>query len=300
MTELLQHLINGLGQGAIYALIALGYTMVFGVLQLINFAHADVYMVGAFIGYYASRALGLAEHPGLGSLLTALALAMLGCAALGFCIERGAYRPLRKAPRINALITAIGVSLFLEFGGQLLFGADPKYFPPLYETGAPLLVAGVSINKLELVVLALSLVLMLVLRWILYRTKTGLAMRAVSYSHANAALMGVPVDRTISLTFMIGSALAGAAGTLVGMTYPKIEPLMGVMWGLKAFVAAVVGGIGNVLGAVVGSLVLGVSESLVVGYGGSTYRDALAFAILIVILLFRPSGIFGTHRQEKV
>ena len=300
MTEFTQHLINGLGQGAIYALIALGYTMVFGVLQLINFAHSDVYMIGAFIGYYSSKYLGLSQHPGVFSLLLALALAMGGCAVLGFCIERGAYRPLRKAPRINSLITAIGVSLFLEFGGQLLFGADPKYFPPLFEAGDPYVVGGVSINKLELLVFVISFFLMLGLRHIIFKTKAGRAMRAVSFSHDNAALMGIPVDRTISMTFMLGSALAGAAGILVGLTYPKIEPLMGVMWGLKAFVAAVVGGIGNVLGAVVGSLILGVAEAMVVGYGASTYRDALAFAILILILLFRPAGIFGKARTEKV
>lgn len=300
MTEFLQHLINGLGQGAIYALIALGYTMVFGILQLINFAHSDVYMVGAFIGYYASRYLGLSQNPGIFSLVAALVLAMAGCAALGFVIERGAYRPLRKAPRINALITAIGVSLFLEFGGQLLFGADPKYFPALYNTGGSLVLLDVSINKLQLLVFVISVILMLGLRHIIFKTKVGRAMRAVSHSHTNAALMGIPVDRTISFTFMLGSALAGAAGILVGMTYPKIEPLMGVMWGLKAFVAAVVGGIGNVLGAVVGSLILGVAETLVVGYGASTYRDALAFAILILILIFRPSGIFGKTRTEKV
>lgn len=300
MTEFLQHLINGLGQGAIYALIALGYTMVFGILQLINFAHSDVYMVGAFIGYYAARNLGLAQHPGVLSLGVALLLAMGGCAALGFVIERGAYRPLRKAPRINALITAIGVSLFLEFGGQLLFGADPKFFPQLFDAGESLHALGVSINPLQLLVFAVSVVLMLGLRHIIFKTRMGLAMRAVSYSHTNAALMGIPVDRVISVTFMIGSALAGAAGILVGLTYPKIEPLMGVMWGLKAFVAAVVGGIGNVMGAVVGSLILGVAESMVVGYGASTYRDALAFGILILILLFKPAGLFGKARTEKV
>jgi branched-chain amino acid transport system permease protein len=300
MTEFIQHLINGLGLGAIYALIALGYTMVFGILQLINFAHSDVFMVGAFIGYYSSRKLGLTEHPGVVSLLIALALAMAGSAVLGFCIERGAYRPLRRAPRINALITAIGVSLFLEFGGQILFGADPKYYPELYVVGEPFLVFGARINKLQLLVFVISMVLMLALRHVIFKTRAGRAMRAVSFNHSTAALMGIPVDRTISFTFMLGSALAGAAGVLVGLTYPKIEPLMGVMWGLKAFVAAVVGGIGNVMGAVVGALILGVAEAMVVGYGASTYRDALAFGILILILIFRPTGLFGKARTEKV
>lgn len=300
MIEFLQHIINGLGLGAIYALIALGYTMVFGILQLINFAHSDVYMIGAFIGYYASRQLGLSQHPGVFSLATALALAMAGCAAMGYVIERFAYRPLRKAPRINVLITAIGVSLLLEFGGQLLFGADPKFFPTLYSTGAAIQLGGLNINRIQLLVFCISLVLMLGLRFVIFRTKTGRAMRAVSYSHTNAALMGIPVDRTISMTFMLGSALAGAAGILVGLTYPKIEPLMGVMFGLKAFVAAVVGGIGNVMGAVVGALIMGVAESMVIAYWASTYRDALAFGILILILLFKPAGLFGKNSTEKV
>lgn len=300
MTEFFQHIINGLGLGAIYALIALGYTMVFGILQLINFAHSDVYMIGAFIGFYSARHLGLAQNPGFFSLLAALALAMAGCAALGYCIERFAYRPLRKAPRINVLITAIGVSLFLEFGGQIVFGADPKFFPTLYPTGEALMLGELNINRIQLLVFVISLVLMLALRFIVFKTKAGRAMRAVSHNHATAALMGIPVDRTISITFMLGSALAGAAGILVGLTYPKIEPLMGVMFGLKAFVAAVVGGIGNVLGAVVGALIMGVAESMVIAYWASTYRDALAFGILILILLFKPSGLFGKHRTEKV
>jgi len=300
MSEFFQHIINGLGQGSIYALIALGYTMVFGILQLINFAHSDVYMVGAFIGFYASRYLHLDEHPGIFSLSAALVLAMVGCALLGFCIERFAYRPLRKAPRINVLITAIGVSLLLEFGGQLVFGADPKFFPTLYATSGSIQIGELSINPIQLLVFGISVVLMLVLRTIIFKTKIGRAMRAVSHSHDTAALMGIPVDRTISFTFMLGSALAGAAGILVGLTYPKIEPLMGVMFGLKAFVAAVVGGIGNVFGAVVGSLILGVAETMVIGYWASTYRDALAFAILILILLVRPAGLFGKNRTEKV
>ncbi len=300
MAEFLQHIINGVGLGAIYALIALGYTMVFGILQLINFAHSDVYMLGAFFGYYSSKYFLLDETPGFKSLAIALACAMAGCAIIGFCIERFAYRPLRKSPRINVLITAVGVSLFLEFGGQLLFGADPKFFPELFLSGEPFQIGGVQINKLQLLVLTISLLLMLGLRYIIFNTKIGRAMRAVSYSHSNAALMGIPVDRVISFTFMLGSALAGAAGILVGLTYPKIEPLMGVMFGLKAFVAAVVGGIGNVTGAVLGALMMGVAESLVIGYWASSYRDALAFTLLIVILLFKPTGLLGKNVREKV
>jgi branched-chain amino acid transport system permease protein len=300
MAEFFQHLINGLGVGAMYALIALGYTMVFGILQLINFAHSDVYMIGAFIGFYAAKFFGLADSPGLPSLLIALTSAMAGCAIVGFLIERLAYRPLRKSPRINVLITAVGVSLFLEYGGQLLFGADPKFFPTLYEPGEPLQFAGVQINKLQLLVLGLSILLMIGLRFIIFRTKIGMAMRAVSQSHTNAALMGIPVDRIISFTFMLGSSLAGAAGILVALTYPKIEPMMGVMFGLKAFVAAVVGGIGNVFGAVLGALLMGVAESMVVAYWASTFRDALAFGILSFILLFRPNGLLGKKTKEKV
>lgn len=298
--EFIQHLINGLGLGAIYALIALGYTMVFGILQLINFAHSDVYMVGAFIGYYVASYFGLADNPGVAALLVTLVAAMFGCAILGFTIERFAYRPLRKAPRINVLITAIGVSLLLEFGGQALFGADPKFFPQLLPNFSAFQWNALQINPLQLLVLVISIALMMGLHFVIYKTKMGLAMRAVSHSHQNAALMGISVDRTISFTFMLGSALAGAAGVLVGLTYPKIDPLMGVMFGLKAFVAAVVGGIGNVYGAVVGALILGVAESLVIAYLASTYRDALAFGLLIIILLVKPSGLFGIHRTEKV
>lgn len=300
MTEFFQHIVNGVGLGAIYALIALGYTMVFGILKLINFAHSDVYMLGAFAGYYASHYLGLAQNPGLASLGMALVISMSVCGVVGFCIERFAYRPLRGQPRINVLITAVGVSLFLEFGGQVLFGADPKFFPSLYVSGAPFVWAGVQFNRIQLLVLVIGLVLMVGLRFIIFNTKAGLAMRAVSFSHTNATLMGVPVDRTISFTFVLGSALAGAAGILVGLTYPKIDPLMGVMFGIKAFVAAVFGGIGNVMGAVVGSLIMGVAESMVTAYWASTFRDALAFGILIVILLFKPSGLLGHERAEKV
>ena len=300
MTEFIQHIVNGLGLGAIYALIALGYTMVFGILQLINFAHSDVYMLGAFVGYYASHYFGLAQNPGIVSLSVALAISMLSCGCIGFCIERFAYRPLRKQPRLNVLITAVGVSLFLEFGGQVLFGVDPKFFPSLYVSGEPFMLGDVQINRLQLLVFVISLVLMLCLRFIIFRTKAGLAMRAVSFSHDNSTLMGISVDRTISFTFILGSALAGAAGILVGLTYPKIDPLMGVMFGLKAFVAAVFGGIGNVMGAVVGALIMGVAESLVIAYGASSFRDALAFGILIVILLFKPSGLLGKTRAEKV
>ena len=300
MAELLQHIVDGIGLGSIYAMIALGYTMVFGILQLVNFAHGDVYMLGAFAGYFAAKNFGLAEKPGVMSLVIGLACSMLACGAVGYLIERFAYKPMRKSPRINVLITAIGISLFLEFGGQIVFGADPKFFPTLFPSGQPWIISDVHINRLQLLVFVVSLFLMLGLNFIIQNTRPGLAMRAVSFNHDTAALMGVPVDRIISFTFVLGSMLAGAAGVLVGLTYPKIDPLMGVMFGLKAFVAAVVGGIGNVRGAVLGALIMGVAESLVVGYVSSTYRDALAFGILILILLFKPTGLLGTARMEKV
>jgi len=300
MIEFVQHLVNGLSLGAIYALIALGYTMVFGILQLINFAHGDVYMLGAFIGMYTSRAFNLAEHPSLGALLLILLTSMVGCAIVGYLIERIAYRPLRKSPRINLLITAVGVSLFLQYSGQLVFGADPKFFPQVFAIEGDWSIGELKINPLQVLVFGISIVLMTILQTIIFKTRVGRAMRATSFSHDTAALMGIPTDRVISFTFMLGSALAGAGGVLVGLIYPKIEPLMGSMPGLKAFVAAVLGGIGNVTGAVVGAVILGLSESFLVGYGYPTFRDALAFALLILILLFKPTGLFGTKRTEKV
>ena len=300
LLEFVQHLVNGISLGSIYALIALGYTMVFGILQLINFAHGDVYMLGAFLGMYFSRFFGLGTHSSIWSLLGAMGFAMVGCAAAGFTIERLAYRPLRKSPRINVLITAVGISLFLEFAGQLVFGSDPKFFPQIYQPEGDFSIGGLRINPLQVIVFFISITLMSILQYIIFRTRLGRAMRAVSFNHELASLMGIPTDRVVSYTFMLGSALAGAAGVLVGLIYPKIDPLMGVMPGLKAFIAAVLGGIGNVTGAVVGALTLGLAEEFLVGYWAPTFRDALAFAILILILLFKPTGLFGTRRTEKV
>ncbi len=298
MTEFFQQLVNGLAWGSIYALIALGYTMVYGVLRLINFAHGDVYMVGAMVGYYAAR---LVTGGGTFTRFAFVMLsAMLVCALLGALIERLAYRPLRKAPRINALITAIGVSLFLEYFGQWLFGADPKFFPTLIETREVVNFHGVVVNNIQLAIFIVSFVLMFGLRFVVQKTKTGKAMRAVSFSHTASHLVGINVNRIISLTFVLGSVLAAAAGILVGLSNPKIDPLMGLMPGLKAFVAAVLGGIGNIPGALIGGLIMGVAETLVAGYISSTYRNALAFIILILILLFRPEGILGKSTREKV
>jgi branched-chain amino acid transport system permease protein len=300
MIEFLQHVVNGLSVGSTYALIALGYTMVFGILQLINFAHGEVFMLGAFIGMYSSRYFGFAQNPSLWALLATLAISMGVCALVGFTIERLAYRPLRRSPRINVLITAVGVSLFLQFAGQLVFGSDPKFFPQVYQPSGDWSLGELRFNPLQVIVFAISIILMAVLQYIIFKTRLGRAMRAVSFNHDLASLMGIPTNSVISYTFMLGSALAGAAGVLVGLIYPKIEPLMGTMPGLKAFVAAVLGGIGNITGAVVGALTLGLAEAFVVAYYAPTFRDALAFIILILILLFKPTGLFGVRRTEKV
>jgi branched-chain amino acid transport system permease protein len=300
MSEFLQQLINGIAWGSIYALIALGYTMVYGVLRLINFAHGDIYMVGAFAGFYAVKWLGLAQEPTIFGAVVVFLLSMGCCGILGFVIERGAYKPLRKAPRLTALITAIGVSLFLENAGQLIFGADPKFFPQIIAKKDVISSGGIILTNQQVIVLGVSLLLMVSLQLFVLKTKTGKAMRAVSFNREAASLMGISVDRIISITFVLGSALAGAAAILVGLTNPKIEPLMGIMPGIKAFVAAVLGGIGNIPGAMLGGMIMGIAEVMVVGYLSSTYRDAIAFAILILILLFKPSGLLGGFTGEKV
>lgn len=296
MSEFLQQLLNGLSLGAIYALIALGYTMVYGVLRFINFAHADVFMVGAFIGYYAGR------HVPEGTLwggLVVLAAAMAGCALLGMTIERLAYRPLRGAATLNVLITAIGVSLLLEYSGQVFFGATPRTFPAVFPS-ANFELGGLVISSNQVVVIVVTTLLMVALEFIVHRTKIGTAMRAVSLNPRAAQLVGINNDVVITFTFGLGSALAGAGGILYALNYPSIDPLMGVMPGLKAFVAAVLGGIGNIPGAALGGLLLGIVETFVNGSQWSTYKDAIAFAVLILILLFRPAGLLGRFTVEKV
>ncbi len=300
MSEFLQQLVNGITWGSVYALIALGYTMVYGILRLINFAHGDIYMLGAFMGLYMSRFLHAGAEPTPLKALVVLITSMVICGLIGLVIERLAYKPVRKSPRLAALITAIGVSLFLENGGVLVFGPDPKFFPQLIVSQNISLGFGVVLSNQQLIVLVVSIVLMVLLRVLVQHTRVGKAMQAVSHNHTAAALMGISVDRIISFTFVIGSALAAAAGVLVALQSPKIEPYMGIMPGLKAFVAAVLGGIGNIPGAVVGGLVMGVAEVLVTGYLSPTYRDAIAFVLLIFILLVRPAGIFGSSVSEKV
>jgi branched-chain amino acid transport system permease protein len=298
MTTFLQQLVNGLSLGSIYALIALGYTMVYGVLRLINFAHGDVYMVGAYAGYFLSRKLQGSE-PSLVSALLVMLGSMIACAFLGILIERLAYRPVRREARLTLLITAIGVSLFIENVAQLVFGPDPKFFPSLAPR-ADFIVAGVRLTSEQITVIVVSFLLMLLLRFFIMNTRTGKAMRAVSFSLDAARLMGISTDWIISVTFALGSALAAAAGVLIGMQIPKIDPLMGIMYGLKAFVAAVLGGIGSIPGAVLGGLLIGTSEVMVVGYLSSTYREAIAFAILILVLILRPQGLLGRVTKEKV
>lgn len=300
MQDFIQHLINGISLGSIYALIALGYTMVYGIMKMINFAHSDVYMVGAFAAYYFARWLGIENNPGLTTLLTLILVSMIACSILGFAIERLAYRPLRKAPKLNILITAIGVSLLLEYSGQIIFGADPKVFPEVMQDSVIGYIGGVELKSFDITVLIVSLLAMLGLQFLIFKTKIGKAMRAVSSNAAVASILGVNTDRIITMTFIVGSSLAGIGSVLVGMKYPKIDPLMGMMIGMKAFVAAVLGGVGNIGGAVVGALIMGLSEEMVVAYLSSTYRDALAFGILIVILIFRPAGLFGKYSAEKV
>jgi branched-chain amino acid transport system permease protein len=353
METFLQQLINGISQGSAYALIALGYTMVYGVLQLINFAHGDVYMFGAFMGYYLANSRWM--QPYVGTSLAGAVAVMLGAMALAACvgllIERFAYRPGRSPSRFTAafwlgfvgagigqlvhpsplglaagavlgivsgvvleqvgmrpvqqssrlalLLIAIGVSLFMENGGQLAFGVDPKFFPQIISSTL-LNVGGVTIDSQKIIVLMVAILLMVGLELFVKYTRTGMAMRAVSFNLDAAKLMGIDTNRIIALTFAIGSALAGAGGILVSLMYPKIDPLMGIMPGLKAFVAAVLGGIGNITGAMLGGLIVGMAEVMAVGYGQSTYRDAIAFIILILILLLRPSGIMGKGVVEKV
>jgi branched-chain amino acid transport system permease protein len=302
---LLQTLTDAVAVGSLYALIALGYTLVFGILQFINFAHGDVFALGAWATY--AIAIGLGRHisnPVAMAILVPIG-AIFVCALTGFCIERFAYKPLRAAPRLNVLITAIGVSLLLENAGQLhwAFGPYPQKVPSLLPDRILATVAGVEFHLLDAIVVGISLLLMLALRVLIFRTRLGMAMRAVSFNIRTAALMGINVDRIISVTFVIGSALAGAAGFLYSMKYPQLQQTAATVWlllGLKAFIAAVVGGIGDVTGAMLGGLLIGLIEFFGVQYLSSSYRDLYVFAVLILVLLIRPSGLLGKSTVEKV
>lgn len=290
--NVLQQLVNGLSLGSIYALLALGYTMVYGIIKLINFAHGEIYMIGAFIGYY------VANNFGFGLVLTLLT-SMIICAILGMLIEFLAYRPLRNSTRIAALITAIGVSFLLQSLMIYFVGADTRPYPQLmknttYDLGI------FQISKIQIVIIATSIFLMLLLQVIVQQTKMGRAMRAASVDPEAAQLMGINVNYTISFTFALGSSLAAAGGVLIGLYYNSIDPMMGVAPGLKAFIAAVFGGIGIIPGAALGGFAIGIIETVVSALGFTAYRDAVVYLILIIVLLVKPSGLLGKNIKEKV
>lgn len=293
MELLIQQLVNGLAVGSIYALIALGYTMVYGTIKLINFAHGDVYMMGAFIGYFAVMVLKL-------NVFLALLLAMVACAVLGVVIERVAYKPLRKSTRVAALITAIGVSYLLENVMSYFFGAESRPFPSDFGTETFTLFGDISVNGKQILIFGITVLLMALLQFIVRFTKMGKAMRAVAVDEQAAQLMGIDVDGVISFTFALGSALAGIAGVLVGVYYNTISTTMGITVGLKAFVAAVLGGIGSIPGAMVGGYLIGLLETMVSFFGYSPYRDGVVYFLLFIILIVLPAGLFGKNVREKV
>jgi branched-chain amino acid transport system permease protein len=298
----LQQLLQGLKLGGIYALIALGYTMVYGILRLINFAHGDVFMLGAMFSIYFAKWTGFAKHPSWLALVATLAFAMAACAVVGGVIERVAYRPLRNAPRLSLLITAIGVSLLIENVGQLqcVFGPTPKPFPSLIQSHTLISWGKLTVSNVEALVFVVAVALMIGLHFFVHHSRFGLAMRAVSFNHQTASLMGINADRVIQGTFLLGSALAGAAGVLFGMSYQSIDPMTGFVPGIKAFVAAVLGGIGSLPGAFLGGFLVGEAETMTAAYVSSTYKDAIAFVILIAVLLVKPAGLMGKTQIEKV
>ncbi|MEO0087651.1 MAG: branched-chain amino acid ABC transporter permease [candidate division WOR-3 bacterium] len=296
MNYFFQQLLNGFQLGSVYALISLGYTMIYGIIRLINFAHGDIFMLGAYFGFYAITRLKF-------NFLLAIIFSMVLCMIINVIIEKIAYAPLRKknVPRINLLITAIGVSFFLEnfTSLKIIFGPDYQPYPRPFKI-ITFDFLGLTISSIQIIVFLITLVLLLILDYLIKRTKIGLAMRAVSYDKETALLMGINVDNIISLTFALGAALAGAGGVLYGICYPQIHPYMGIMPGLKAFVAAVLGGIGIISGAVLGSYIIGMVEVFTAAFISSTFRDAIAFAILIIVLLTRPQGLFGKEEGIKL
>ncbi|MCD2345129.1 branched-chain amino acid ABC transporter permease [Clostridium guangxiense] len=293
--EFLQQVINGLALGSVYALIAIGYTMVYGIIGLINFAHGDIYMMGAFFGFFAATIFKLPFIP-------TLLVGMIGAGILGILIEKIAYKPLRNSPKLSLLITAIGMSLLLENGSRLnfIFGPDYRTYPSKLLPEKIIQIGALRLNSLHLLIILISILLAVILQIIVFKTKVGKAMRATSFDKDAAALMGININNIISVTFAIGSALAGAAGVLVGILYSRIDPYMGIMPGLKAFVAAVLGGIGIIPGAVLGGIIMGVAETFTKVYISSKLSDAIAFTILIIILLIKPSGILGKKVNVKV
>jgi branched-chain amino acid transport system permease protein len=311
-----QLLVNGITLGSLYGLIALGYSMVYGILKLLNFAHGDVYMIGAFVGYGVLTALGgpLSPNLALTPLIVLMFIgAMLASGLLGVVIERFAYRPLRDAPRIAPLISALGVSFFLQNSALLLFGAqfrsydsfvlgsaNPEFFEPGPLTDAVFVVNSVNVQRIQLIVLATTVGLMVALTLLVAKTRVGKAMRATSYDREAAAMMGIDTDRVIATTFFIGSVLAGAAGVMFGLLFSQVFHFMGFLAGLKGFTAAVVGGIGSIPGAMLGGLLVGLAESFAAGYLGGRWADLSVFGILILVLLIRPTGLLGTRAIQKV
>ncbi len=291
MIYIFQQALNALQLGSIYALIALGYTMVYGILSMINFAHGDFFMVGAFLCFIVATFMQLPFVP-------ALLISMAGVALLGVIVERVAYKPLRQAPRVSAIITALGVGIFLE-NFTLALSPYPKHIPVIIENTTVSL-GGVIISSLQIIIIVLAIVLMTVLHFIVQHTKVGMAMRAISWDKSVVPLMGVPVNYIISITFALGSGLGGAAGMLYGMAYPVIDPYMGIIVGWKAFISAVIGGIGNIRGAMIGAYILGSVEVLTAAFLPSTYRDFVAFSLLLILLIFRPYGLFGKPGTQKV
>ena len=292
MSLFFSQLFNGLQTGSVYALVALGYSMVYGIILLLNFAHGDIIMVGAYTAFYAMTTFHL--HP-----LVSVLLAIIASTALGVLIEKVAYTPLRQAPRLSLLITAIGISFLLENGAQLLFGADTKSMDPMI-TGSITFAGGINISYAALMTIVVSVVVMLLLTILVQKTKLGKAMRAVSEDMGAAQLMGISLNKTISFTFAVGSALAGIGSILYLCAYPQASPTMGSMLGLKAFVAAVLGGIGSIPGAMLGGFAIGLLEALVAAVGLSVWKDGVVFAILILVLLIKPTGILGHKVTEKV
>ena len=291
--EFLQQVINGLSLGFVYALIAIGYTMVYGIIGLINFAHGDIYMVGAYFGFFAATNLNLPFIP-------SLIVAMGGAAILGVIIEKIAYKPLRNSPKLSLLITALAMSVLLENIVRIAKGAEPQTYPDKLLPQKTVHLGGLTFDNRQLIIIGISIALVVILQYIVMKTKTGKAMRAASFDKDAAAIVGINVDSIISFTFAIGSALAGAAGILVGILWSNIQPYMGIMPGLKAFVAAVLGGIGVIPGALYGGIIMGLVETFSKVYISSSYSDAIAFSILIIILIFKPSGLLGKKTSEKV
>lgn len=298
MAVFIQQVINGLTLGSVYALIALGYTMVYGIIKLLNFAHGDIFMVGSFVGYYIIQNLNLGLFP-------TIILTMIITGVIGVVIDQIAYKPLRNAPRLSVLITAIGMSYLLQNGMTAIVGPETKSFLSAFEqtpafVSQSVSLGGISISMMQIILLSTTIVLMVLLQFVVQKTKMGKAMRAVSIDQEAAQLMGINANAVIAFTFLLGSMLAGAGGVMVGMYYNSMNPLMGAGYGTKAFVAAVIGGIGLIPGAVLGGCLIGMVEVMITAYGNSMIRDAVVYLILIIILLVKPAGLLGKNENEKV